>query len=385
MGTQEEPLVAISIDEHLERLLAFEATTLPVISVYLNAQADERGRTNFDAFLRRELFPRAKTYPSGSSERRSFDADIEKIQKFLKDELKAAANGVAIFACSGQDLFESIQLNAPLEDNYLYVYKQPHLYHLTRLNDEYPRYAALVTDANTARIFVFGLGETLETEQVKGTKVQRVKVGGWSQARYQRRVENAHASHAKEAIESLDKIVRQDNIQHVIIAGDPQMAPVLQEHMPKHLTDKLVDVMKLDLKSSDHQVFQATLDRMREQDAKTDADKVERLLRLYRGRSLAVAGLEATLEALANGQVDELLVSVGMEEEYREEQPIDAILAPEVPDSTGSTDSDEPRKVLMADLLVTKAKQTNATVSFIQDAELLKDVGGVGAFLRWQS
>jgi predicted RNase H-like nuclease (RuvC/YqgF family) len=55
----------------------------------------------------------------------------------------------------------------------------------------------LVTDANHARIFVFGLGETLETEQVKGKKVQRVKVGGWSQARYQRRVENAHASHAK--------------------------------------------------------------------------------------------------------------------------------------------------------------------------------------------
>ena len=80
-------------------------------------------------------------------------------------------------------------MNAPLEDNYLYVYNQPHLYHLTRLDDAYPRYAALLTDANTARIFVFGLGETLETEEVKGKKVQRVKVGGWSQARYQRRVE----------------------------------------------------------------------------------------------------------------------------------------------------------------------------------------------------
>ena len=385
MGTQEEPVIAISIDDHLERLLAFEATNLPVISLYLNAQADDRGRTNFDAFLRRELFPRAKTYPSGSPERQSFDADIEKIQNFLEDELKTAANGIAIFACSGEGLFESIQLNAPLEDNFLYVYNQPHLYHLTRLNDEYPRYAALVTDANTARIFVFGLGETLETEQVKGKKVQRVKVGGWSQARYQRRVENAHASHAKEAIETLEKIVRHDNIQHVIIAGDPHMAPVLQEHMPKHLTDKLVDVMKLDLKSSDHEVFQATLDRMREQDAKTDAEKLERLLRLYRGHSLAVVGPEATLEALANGQVDELLISVGMEEQYGEEQPIDAILAPEVPDSTGGTDSDEPRKVLMADLLVTKAKQTDATVSFIQDSELLKEVGGVGGFLRWQS
>lgn len=385
MATQEEPQATTSIDEHLERLLAFEATTLPVISLYLNTQSDDRGRTNFDSFLRRELIPRSKTYPSGSPERQSFDVDVEKIQTFLSDELKASANGVAIFACGAAELFETIQLNAPLEDNYLYVYNQPHLYHLTRLDDAYPRYAALVTDANNARIFVFGLGETLETEQVKGKKVQRVKVGGWSQARYQRRVENAHASHAKEAIEALDKIVRQDNIKHVILAGDPQMAPVLQEHMPKHLTDKLVDVMKLDLKASDHEVFQATLDRMREEDVKTDAEKVERLLMLYRGRGLAVVGAEATLEALANGQVDELLISAGMEETHAEEEPIEAILAPEVPDSSGGTESDEPRKVLLADLLVTKAKQTDATVSFIEDVELLKEVGGVGGFLRWQS
>src|SRR5438128_2348849 len=104
--------MAISIEEHLDRLLAFEATTLPVISLYLNAQADDRGRTNFESFLRRELNPRAKTYASGSPERRSFDADVEKIETFLEEELEPSANGVAIFACSGADLFETIQLNA---------------------------------------------------------------------------------------------------------------------------------------------------------------------------------------------------------------------------------------------------------------------------------
>src|SRR4051812_27544038 len=99
MATQQQEEateVSTSIDEHLERLLAFEATTLPVISLYLNAQADDRGRTNFDSFLRRELIPRVKTYPSGSPERQSFDADVEKIQNFLDSDLKASANGVAI-------------------------------------------------------------------------------------------------------------------------------------------------------------------------------------------------------------------------------------------------------------------------------------------------
>jgi peptide subunit release factor 1 (eRF1) len=35
----------------------------------------------------------------------------------------------------------------------------------------------------------------------------------------------------------------------------------------------------------------------------------------------------------------------------------------------------------LPDLLVTKAKQTAATVTFIEDAALLESIGGVGAFL----
>jgi peptide subunit release factor 1 (eRF1) len=264
------------------------------------------------------------------------------------------------------------------------VYNQPHLYHLSRLDDEYPRYAALLTDANSARIFVFGLGETLDTEQVKGKKVQRVKVGGWSQARYQRRVENAHQSHAKEIVDALERIVREEKIKQIVLAGDVQILSVLQNEIPKHLAEKIVDSMKLDLKSSDQEVFQATLERMREEDAKTDAEKVERLMREYRARGLACVGSQETLEALANGQVDELLISAQMEVTHAEEEPVDAILAPEVPDSGGGTESDEPRSVLMADLLVTKAKQTDARVSFIQDGSLLESVDGVGAFLRWR-
>jgi peptide subunit release factor 1 (eRF1) len=38
----------------------------------------------------------------------------------------------------------------------------------------------------------------------------------------------------------------------------------------------------------------------------------------------------------------------------------------------------------MPDLLVTKAKQTGAIVTFIEDAALLASMGGVGAFLRWR-
>lgn len=373
-----------NIDEHLDHLLAYEPGTLPVISLYLNAQPDEHGRDNWTQFVRKELSSRGNTFASSSPERQSFDADIERIQKWLEDDLQPAANSVALFACSGAGLFEAIQLNVPIDEHRLYVYNQPHLYHLTRLDDAYPRYAALLTDARSARIYVFGLGEMIDSERVKGKNVHRVKVGGWSQARYQRRVENAHQSHAKEIVDTLDRLVKEEQIQHIVLAGDVQIVGVLQAELPKHLADKVVDALKLDLKSSDKDVFEATLERMREEDAKTDADKVERLMQQYRARGLACAGPQQTLEALANGQVDELLISAGLDSQQPEEVPVDAILAPEIPDSEGGTESEEPRCVLLADLLVTKARQTDARVTFIEDASLLERVEGVGAFLRWR-
>ena len=382
--TQDQPVV---LEDYLDRLAAFEPTTLPVLSLYLNTQADEHGRTpDLVPFLKREFSRLANTWPATSPERASFDGDAQKVLDFVEQQLDPAVNGLALFACSGADnFFEAIQLNAPIDEHRVYAYNQPHLFHLARLDDEYPRYAAVVTDANTARIVVFGTGQMLEAEKVKGKKMNRVKVGGWSQARYQRRVENAQHQHAREVVEQLARIVRQDQVTHIVLAGDPMMIPQIEQELPKELADMLTGSVKTGVKTSEAELFEATLEKMREADAASDAEKVQRLLDRYRARGLAVVGPQDTLEALANGQVDEILISAAMEASRPETEEVEAILAPELPDSTGGTESEEPRPASMPDLLVTKAKQTGATVTFIEDASLLESGEGVGAFLRWRA
>ena len=148
----------------------------------------------------------------------------------------------------------------------------------------------------------------------------------------------------------------------------------------------MVEVMKLDVHASEQDVLSATFEKLQEQEAKSGAEKVERLMQQYRARGLAVLGCQETLEALANGQVEELLISSTLElKNHPGQEQVDAILAPELPDSIGGTESEEPRQASLPDLLVTKAKQTSAVVSFIEDAALLEPVGGVGAFLRWRT
>ena len=378
--------LATTIEEPLARLVAFEPTTFPVLSVYLNTQPDQHGRTPDPVpYLNREFKALARTWAPSSPERRSFDQDAERIVSYVTDKIDSAANGVAIFACWGaEEFFEAIQLTTPVSDNRVYAYNQPHLYHLARLDELYPRYAAVLTDTNTARIFVFGLGQVIDAEEVKGKKVHRVKVGGWSQARYQRRVGNAHQEHVKEVIEHLAQIVREDHVGHIILAGDSVVIPLLQEQLPQEMVP-MVEVMKMDIHASEQDVLTATLEKLQEQEVRTAAEKVDRLMNQYRARGLAVIGLHETLEALANGQVEELLISGAIEENHPRPEEVDAILAPEIPDAEGGTESEEPRQASVPDLLVTKAKQTGATVTFIEDAALLESIGGVGAFLRWRA
>jgi len=90
----------------------------------------------------------------------------------------------------------------------------------------------------------------------------------------------------------------------------------------------------------------------------------------------------STLEALVNRQVDELLISATLDETHPLSEEVEAILAPESPDAEGGAASEEPRSASLPDLLVTKAKQTAASVTFIEDAALLEAAGGVAAFLR---
>jgi peptide subunit release factor 1 (eRF1) len=374
----------MEVNELLDKLAAFQPTGFPVISLYLNAQADQHGQESYGPFVRKELGERANGFDPGSAERESFDQDVERINRFLEEEARPSANGIAIFACSAADLFEAAQLDAPIEENQLYIFDQPHLYPLARLLDQYPRYAVLVADTNSARIFVFGRGRTLETEEIQNVKTKRTQVGGWSQMRFQRHVENYHLHHAKEVIDALDRVVADDRIEQIILSGDQTtIIPILREQMPKHLLDKVIDVVNLGVDTPEHEILESTMKTLRVHDAVTDAEKVEEMFDQYRAGGLAVVGVADTLAALSNGQVDELLVSASLREIQYSEQKVDKVLAAYAPGADGEQpDASEPRMV--ADELVRLAQQTSARVTFIEDTSLLASAGGVGATLRYR-
>lgn len=383
----------MALTDQLGRLAAFEPAPYPVVSLYLNTQPGQTGRDQFQAFIRKEFKARGRTYPAGSPEAESLERDLERIAQHLETELQPTANGLAIFACSAGELFEVVQLDAALDRHFLYVGDQPHLYPLARLESQNPTYAALLVDTNTARILVISSGHLVTAQGVEGVKTRATSQGGWSQSRYQRHISNYHQQHVKEVVDALDRIVSAERINHIIVAGDEVVTPILRDQMPKHLADKIIDQVRLATHAPLQDVLTVSLESMRRMNERTDREKVDAAINAYRAGGLGVVGPEDTLSALIKGQVEELLLAATMREMRSvpmlpaDEAAVNdsAIAEPVVGTAAAGEAADaRPEIVRLADELVTRATQTGARITFIEDASALGAYGGVAALLRFR-
>jgi len=355
MATKSTTALETPLREQLDRLASFEAGTGSVISLYIDLRPDQTGqRAPLETFLRNSVDEQGRSL--GAEQRAEFDRAAERILQYVRESLPKSATAAAIFASIAGDFFEAIPLDVPIEQPSMHVAPVPQLYPLARLNDQYPRYAALLLDTNSAELYVFALGAKLRRETVHNEKTRSTKMGGWSQARYQRRAQNFHKQHMKEVVSLLEKVVADEHLNHIVVACDEVAKPYLTAQLPKHLAEKVIDMVNVDVKSiAEHDLLAETMDALRRKDAETDAEHVQRMTDAWRAGGLAVAGIEATTRALDMRQVEELLIAA---------RP-DRVTGP-------------------ADELVAKAQQNAARIRFIEDENLLADVGGVGALLRFK-
>jgi len=222
----------------------------------------------------------------------------------------------------------------------------------------------------------------VEHTEVENVKTKHVKVGGWSQARYQRHEQNYHLQHVKEVVDNLESIVRDEDIEQIILAGDEAtVIPLLREQLPKSLEEKVIDALSLGINTPEHEVLEESLTAFRRHDSLTDTEKVQRLLNEYRADDLGVGGVPETLAALSNGQVEELLIAAKAESIQFDMEEVEKVL---------KLYQDEPlpeplEQRTVADELVRRANVlSSAKVTFIEDSTRLEGIGGVGGFLRYR-
>jgi release factor family 2 len=176
-----------------------------VLSGYLDMRPHATGESASvragAVILRNRLQEIEKTYLPRGPELDSIRADAERIDRYLAEEYDVAADGLALFACSGRDFFEAVEAGAPFEDQ-VTVAPQPDLFSAR---------APCRIDADS---------KCFRT---------RPMMGGLNQASYQRHNAALRAQFARETATELARFVDTEAASRVVLAGDEVAIPLLRD------------------------------------------------------------------------------------------------------------------------------------------------------------
>lgn len=386
----------MNLNKIIEKLATFEPSGKKFITIYLDARSNENGRDDFGKYLKTQFYEYSVQFAYGEEKEREYAEIQERIYNFLEIEVENAANGIAIFAEVGGDFFETVQLDEPFPNDRFFVFDRPHIFPLVRMVEQNPKYAVLWADTNKAEIYVFGGENTLnakmaakaKVEEIQNVVTNRSQVGGWSQARYQRHIENFHLQHAKETVEELEKVMRERKIEHLVLCGDEKtIMPILRPQLSKETDEKVIAVLSLSQYASEQEIREQTREALAIENALNDKSHVERVFNAAKSAAgLGTLGVEKTLAALSSGQVEELVISSNFEAIKYNPKAVEQVLKEFALGDDNSTSHELPQvseKRQIGDELISRALNSSAKIIFIEDHSLLENEGGVGAVLRY--
>lgn len=345
----------------LRQLADVEPTDLPVLSVYLDIRPQATGETpelrSGLVVLKDRMREIERTFLPRGPALDSFRADAERIDRFLEQEASPSAQGLAIFSCDGIGLFETIEAGVAF-DNQVSAGSAPDLFQLARLLDEHETTVVALVDSNTARLFVSRLGFIQEHEGPDDASIHYRKrsMGGWSQARYQRHIDKHRADFASEAATEIERLVDEEKASRVVLAGDEVAIPLLRDALSPSVAEIVEpETLRIHIRTPQDEVRDEVRPILAQAEASESCGIADRLIGAVQAGSLGAAGLKETRRALENGQVDILVLAADaeLEEEERSE-------------------------------LVRMATATSADVEVVQDHEGIRQIGGVGALLRYR-
>jgi ribosomal protein L30E len=343
----------------LRKLANFDPGDALVLSVYLDMRPhgdspairpSQTMLTNRFREIEKTLLPRGAALDD-------FRSDVNRVQHFLDEHAGPWLQGVAIFACNSHQLFEVIETGVPFE-NQVALEPVPDLFQLARLVDEQETAVVALVDTNTTRLFVTRSGFL---EEVGGPDddpfgYRQRNTGGLNHKQYQRRVQNKREAFAKEAAAALEELVNQEDAKRVILAGDEVAIPLLHQAISPQLEPLIhEEILRLDIRTPRSEVLREVAPILAQVEDEESHTRADRLMEAVREQGLGVIGLQETRHALEHGQGDVLVLA--------EEAPVD----------------DQERNDL-----VRLATLSSAEVDMVTGHEILQQMGGVGALLRYR-
>jgi peptide chain release factor subunit 1 len=346
-----------------------ETPTPAVAETRVNAQLDEAQRL---AEQRRGSM--------SHEQRAAVKRDLERIRRWFDDGFdRQGARGVAVFAASLDNFWSTVRLPEPVADEARIGTELS----LAPLASHVGRDGALVAAVGRERGQVFRLRDGVlveiadQTDDVPGQHDQ----GGWSQARYERHIDELVERHLRDVADTLERCVRRLRTAPIVLVGGEEVRSEFESLLSKEARACIAGWVTAEAHADAAQLLAAARPLLDEWCRRREEDLLDRWRDEAGRNGRATSGWDSTLEAASDGRVEMLLVQSGVDQK--------AYQCPECGraqltngrcplDGTSLERRDDG-----LDLAVHKTLAHGGTVHVVRDRDDLRPVGGMGALLRF--
>ena len=374
--------------DSLRELAAFRAENGCSISFYLNldpsvAPTAGDAQTHVRSLVSEGERSNGAARPDLTHDQKvALKTDFERIRRYFEEDfVRDGARGFAVF-CSGLDgLWSANALTEAVPDE-IKVGRDLYLAPLVPLVGRGEGALIAVVGRERGQIFCLKAGRLEEmVDQTEEQPYGRHDQGGWSQARYQRHVDELVADHLRRVAEELDRHVRRMRAPKLVVVASDETRAEFEQMLSHDVRNAVVGWTQTEAHAGPPELLAAAspvLETWRGQEE-------ERVLARWREETAkearGVSGWEATLEAASDGRIDLLLVQEGANRPGWQGPACGRVAAEAGAcplDGTAMEQSDAG-----ADLAIHQTLAHGGTIWVVRHHPDLEPVGGIGAVLRF--
>ncbi|HVE90809.1 MAG TPA: Vms1/Ankzf1 family peptidyl-tRNA hydrolase [Actinomycetota bacterium] len=237
--------------------------------------------------------------------------DADRVRSWVTQEFDPKGVGsLAIFACSPSGLWETIELPGSVRSS-VSVGESPVVEPLVEaLPDD--SWCVFLVNRRSARVLRGNRERLVERIKFQDDVHGQHDQGGWSQARFQRSVEEEVKDHVKKACETVFESFQRSGFDRLLVGAAEELWPEVQEKLHDYVKQRLVGRFDVEVEhSSPEDVLQRALPAIEQDERQREGALLELLSQELATGGRAASGLEKVLEALNERRVDTLLLQPG--------------------------------------------------------------------------
>jgi peptide chain release factor subunit 1 len=372
--------------DRLRRLAGFRTHNgHRVLSLYLDLDPADFGtvpaRASQVSSLLDEADRRTRDTALDHAARRALCVDIGRAREFLRGDFAKGAHALALFASGPDDLFEVLRLPEAVP-HAVAVSDAPWLDPL--IGREGTRRCVALVNRRTLRLFADapGDGGMREVEQLADDVHRKHDQGGWSQANYERSIEDDVRKHVERSARALFEQHRREPYDALAIGCPAELWAAVEHALHPYVRERCLGRFEVDVEHVGTDQAVAAASELFEAAERRRLDEL--LSRVAAGVATggrAADGLVGVLDALNERRVEALLYEAGFSRPGFA-CPRSGWLGVDAAACPSGEENAEPRENVLEDAIAAAILQS-AAVHCLRDRPELGPLGGIAALLRF--